>query len=145
MRGGATELLRCMGLYDQAVSLDTNMKTVAFVDPKSAKESVIDAALFGGRTENDLEIMRGDLLDLLYKNVGENVVWKFGDGIESLSEDGKTMYVTFASGKTGKYHIVIGADGIHSHSRRLIFGGSSISKAIACKDRNCNNPKYTWA
>jgi 2-polyprenyl-6-methoxyphenol hydroxylase-like FAD-dependent oxidoreductase len=125
VRGSATEILHRMNLYDQAVSLDTNMKTVAFVDPKSAKQSVIDAALFGGRTENNLEIMRGDLVDLLYKNVGKNVIWKFGDSIESLSEDGDSMHVTFASGETGKYSLVIGADGIHSRSRHLIFGDES--------------------
>lgn len=79
--------------------------------------------LTGGEEQRDIELPRGDLTDHLYKLTrDERISYQFNDSIASLSDDGAGVSVIFESGATGYYDVVVGADGIHSRTRRLVFG-----------------------
>lgn len=45
-----------------------------------------------------------------------------GRTIEALVQDDEGVDVTFSDGATGRYDIVVGADGIYSRVRRLLYG-----------------------
>jgi 2-polyprenyl-6-methoxyphenol hydroxylase-like FAD-dependent oxidoreductase len=45
-----------------------------------------------------------------------------GDTVRDLADDGERVQVAFESGVTRDFDLVIGADGLHSQVRRLIFG-----------------------
>lgn len=77
------------------------------------------ADLFAG----DVEILRGDLAGILYDATKESTEYIFGDSIESLTEDGDGVEVTFERSAPRRFDLVIGADGLHSTVRRLAFGG----------------------
>lgn len=47
-----------------------------------------------------------------------------GVTVESLEQDGEGVSVRFSDGRTGRYDLVIGADGIFSRIRTLIFPGA---------------------
>ncbi|MCZ9336165.1 FAD-dependent oxidoreductase, partial [Streptomyces sp. TRM76130] len=51
-----------------------------------------------------------------------SVTFMFNDSIATLDDRPHGIEVTFRSGASHTFDIVIGADGIHSHTRRLIFG-----------------------
>ncbi|MGI5220064.1 FAD-dependent monooxygenase [Nocardia sp. CA-290969] len=78
------------------------------------------SAAFGD--DRHLEIMRGDLAAILLDATADRVDYRFGDSIATLTEDGAGVEVTFDSGRTGRFDLVIGADGLHSTVRRLVFG-----------------------
>jgi 2-polyprenyl-6-methoxyphenol hydroxylase-like FAD-dependent oxidoreductase len=44
-----------------------------------------------------------------------------GRSVRSLTTDGEGVRVRFSDGEQGRYDLVIGADGVHSHMRALLF------------------------
>jgi 2-polyprenyl-6-methoxyphenol hydroxylase-like FAD-dependent oxidoreductase len=48
----------------------------------------------------------------------------FGLTVETLSQSDNGVTVKFSNGDTGFYDLVVGADGIRSHVRRLLYGDS---------------------
>lgn len=70
----------------------------------------------------DIELLRDDLIELLYDATKLSVEYLFYDSIASLDDDGTAMAVTFDRGDVRKFDLVIGADGLHSNVRGLVFG-----------------------
>ncbi|MEV0384134.1 FAD-dependent monooxygenase [Nonomuraea sp. NPDC050643] len=78
--------------------------------------------LLSAVSDRHVEIMRDDLSEIFYDATRHDVDYVFGDSIASISGDGD---VTFDSGRTGSFDLVVGADGLHSNVRRLVFGPES--------------------
>src|SRR5699024_6069552 len=76
----------------------------------------------GSAGGGDLELPREALTRALAGAVGEHVHWMFHDSITALTDTGGTVHVSFDSGAREDYDVVLGADGLHSHTRELIFG-----------------------
>jgi 2-polyprenyl-6-methoxyphenol hydroxylase-like FAD-dependent oxidoreductase len=66
-------------------------------------------------------IARSDLLGLLATSLADVHV-RSGVTIERLTETGGDVEVGFDDGSTGTFDLVVGADGIHSRVRELLFG-----------------------
>jgi 2-polyprenyl-6-methoxyphenol hydroxylase-like FAD-dependent oxidoreductase len=120
IRGAAVEVLKRMGLFEAAREADTGMRHVTYVNPAGRPIAVLDADLLMARRNDDLEVMRTDLTRILYDAAPAEYL--FGDSIESLTETGDGVDVTFAGGTTRRFDLVIGADGLHSATRRLVMG-----------------------
>ncbi|GAA2837024.1 hypothetical protein [Kribbella solani] len=73
----------------------------------------------------ELEILRGDLVDILSERTAGTTEYIFDDSIAELSQDDSGVDVVFAGGVTRRFDLVIGADGLHSNVRRLAFGPES--------------------
>ncbi len=65
---------------------------------------------------------RADLHQTLYNTIKGTVDFRFNELIESLVDNGKDVAVTFTSGKKEVFDLVIGVDGVHSKTRKLVFG-----------------------
>ncbi|MYS76153.1 FAD-dependent oxidoreductase, partial [Streptomyces sp. SID5926] len=78
--------------------------------------------LTGGEAGVDLEVRRGDLADALYSPLRERVEFLFEDSIATLDDTGDAVHVVFDSGLRRTFDLVVGADGLHSNTRRLVFG-----------------------
>ncbi|MFF4551058.1 hypothetical protein [Streptomyces sp. NPDC001435] len=72
--------------------------------------------------DGDLEIRRGDMTQILYDAVRDSVAFEFNDSIATLDDRHDGIEVTFRSGARLTFDVVIGADGLHSNTRRLILG-----------------------
>src|SRR5689334_23170045 len=70
----------------------------------------------------EIEILRGDLSRVLYDDTRDGVEYLFGDRIAELTQDADGVGVTFASGGERRFDLVIGADGLHSALRAMVFG-----------------------
>ena len=122
IRGAAIEVLKRLGLFEAARSADTAMRTVTYVRPDGRPVATLDANLLMGRRGDDLEVMRTDLTRILYEATAGDVDYVFGDSIARLDERPDGVAVTFASGGTRHFDLVVGADGLHSATRRLVMG-----------------------
>ena len=71
---------------------------------------------------DDIEIAREDLVRTLAAALPESVGIVYGDSVDALADDGDGVDVHFVSGRTERFDLVVGADGLHSVTRRLAFG-----------------------
>lgn len=86
----------------------------------------IKALLSGTNVEaNYAAINRRDLVKILYESVKDKVEICFGKTINSINQDTDAVYVAFNDGSEAEYDLLIGCDGIHSHTRKLLFGEES--------------------
>lgn len=76
-------------------------------------------------TRMQITILRSDLARIVYEHTKDCVDYIFGDSIAALEKDADGVAVTFASGRTRRFHLVVGADGLHSRVRALTFGGEA--------------------
>ena len=76
----------------------------------------------GEEPEEEYEIERDALLELLFNEVKEHAEFIFADSIATLKESAEQVDVTFVSGRTHSFSLVFGCDGTHSTVRRLCFG-----------------------
>ncbi|MEU7742206.1 FAD-dependent monooxygenase [Nonomuraea sp. NPDC049158] len=122
IRGVALDVVERMGLLDAVRARSTEMRIATHYDGKGRRIAEMDADLFGGREGADAEIMRGDLNELLYDLTRDDVEYLFDDSITGIAEDGT---VTFERSAPRRFDLVVGADGMHSNTRGLVFGAES--------------------
>ncbi|WP_433179110.1 FAD-dependent monooxygenase [Actinoallomurus sp. CA-150999] len=111
-------VLRRMGILADLERARTGMGYMSYVNDKGRTVAKMPADLFAG----DIEILRGDLSRILYDATKDHTEYIFGDSISSLTEDAHGVHVTFERSAPRRFDLVIGADGLHSNTRRLTFG-----------------------
>ncbi|SBT49273.1 FAD-dependent monooxygenase [Micromonospora narathiwatensis] len=124
IRGAALTVVDRMGLREQVGRHDTGMRLARFVEAGGRQLATMDAALFGGREGDDVEIMRGDLARILIEAT-DDVEYVHGDSIAALDQSADGVEVAFERGPNRRFDLVVGADGLHSTVRRLAFGPGS--------------------
>jgi 2-polyprenyl-6-methoxyphenol hydroxylase-like FAD-dependent oxidoreductase len=67
-------------------------------------------------------IPRGDLARAIFDTIDGKVETLFGTGIEALHADASGVDVELTGGLKRRFDLVIGADGLRSHTRDLAFG-----------------------
>lgn len=121
VRGAALEVLRSMGIYDIVAKASTDMQGALLIDKKGKVIHEMSGDAFGHRTGQDLEIMRGILCQILMNQIPE-VEIIFGDSIRAITQTIDAVQVEFKKNESREFDLVIGADGLHSNVRRLVFG-----------------------
>ncbi|HJQ47719.1 MAG TPA: FAD-dependent monooxygenase [Amycolatopsis sp.] len=122
IRGAALQAVERMGLLEAIHARRTDVRGGSVVDAAGRRVASMDADTFGGRQHSDAEILRGDLNRLLHAQTQHEVEYLFGDSIAALAETGGGVEVTFDSGRTRRFDLVVGADGMRSQTRTLAFG-----------------------
>lgn len=121
VKGPAKEVALKMGIVEKIRALNTTEIGLRFVDSqnKTLAEFPSDSSI---SMTQELEILRGDLVKILYEQSSEDVNYVFGDHIVHLKETEDEIEVEFKSGKKEAFSIVISAEGIGSSTRDLAFG-----------------------
>ncbi|KAI1380456.1 FAD/NAD(P)-binding domain-containing protein [Hypoxylon crocopeplum] len=137
LRAWGVPIMKHLGLIDVVRKRCVEEDGIAFLDAKGKQFGVFGVQKSGTGQQSftsEFEIMRGDLAEVLYdaslKNLetepraegGPGVRYKFGTSVASLTQDEKGVDVTLSDGTTGRYDLVIGADGQWSKTRRIMFG-----------------------
>lgn len=122
IRGESLTVARQMGVLEdiRARRVDMTQRT-CFVDGNGDRVADIPLAEINDSAD-DIEIPREDLAHILRAALGPSVTLTFGESIAELHDDGRGVDVVFASGRRDRYDLVVGADGLHSATRRLVFG-----------------------
>jgi 2-polyprenyl-6-methoxyphenol hydroxylase-like FAD-dependent oxidoreductase len=71
---------------------------------------------------SEIEILRGDLSQVLYDDTRDGAGYVFGDRIAELTQDADGVDVAFAGGGRRRFDLVVGTDGLHSALRAMVFG-----------------------
>lgn len=122
IRGDALDVARRLGVLEQIHERRVTMtERSQFVDDHGRvlaelpTDEVSDSA-------DDIEIPRLELARVLHHALSPRTRLWFGESIESLHDDDDGVDVTFVSGRHDRFDLVVGADGVHSLTRRLVFG-----------------------
>lgn len=121
VRGSAINIAKMMGIYEQLKikSLD-NMKFRFLDRNNNVVGKFTDAAM---KENDDIEIPRGYLTTALYETIQEkNIQIIYNDSIKTINHQNDSIKIELESGKKEVFDIVVGADGIHSNTRKLTFG-----------------------
>jgi 2-polyprenyl-6-methoxyphenol hydroxylase-like FAD-dependent oxidoreductase len=122
-RGVAKKVIRRMGLEEAVRAVCTDTAGAYTVDAAGdVLETYRAEENDGDGYISQIEVLRGDFSQVLYDDTRDRVEYIFGDRIAELSQDADGVEVTFASGGRRRVELVIGADGLHSALRRMVFG-----------------------
>src|SRR5262245_5650050 len=124
VRGAALGVLRRMGVHDAVVAAHTDMQGAVLVDKGGNVVNRMSGDEFGHRVGGDVEIVRGTLCQILRDHLGD-VELLFGDTISGITQSSDSAQVQFTKNGVREFDLVIGADGLHSNVRRLVFGSES--------------------
>jgi 2-polyprenyl-6-methoxyphenol hydroxylase-like FAD-dependent oxidoreductase len=112
-----------MGLLPDIARIGYHMQELRIVDDCGRRLSGFGVQVFreltGGRY---ITLRRSDLSKLIYDQISGSCEIIFGDSITSLREAHGAVRVEFEHGSERCFDLVIGADGLHSHVRKLVFG-----------------------
>jgi 2-polyprenyl-6-methoxyphenol hydroxylase-like FAD-dependent oxidoreductase len=122
IRGDSLAVAREMGILDEirARRVDMTQRT-CFVDGTGDRVADLPFAAINDSAD-DIEIPREDLAHVLRNALGPSVTLTFDESVAELHDDGRGVDVHFASGERDRYDLVVGADGLHSATRRMVFG-----------------------
>jgi 2-polyprenyl-6-methoxyphenol hydroxylase-like FAD-dependent oxidoreductase len=124
VRGTALQVLRRMRIHDAVVAASTDMQGALLVDRDGKVINKMSGDAFGHRVGEDVEIVRGTLCQILMDNVSE-AEFIFGDSIQAISQYSDRVQVEFTKNSPREFDLVIGADGLHSNVRGIVFGDES--------------------
>jgi 2-polyprenyl-6-methoxyphenol hydroxylase-like FAD-dependent oxidoreductase len=79
------------------------------------------------RTTNGhyLSLPRGELVASIFGKIEGRVETMFGNSVAAIEQVGRGVHVTFENGDARDFDLVVGADGLHSRVRELVFGPES--------------------
>jgi 2-polyprenyl-6-methoxyphenol hydroxylase-like FAD-dependent oxidoreductase len=122
-RGVTKEVIRRMGLDAAVRAARTATAGAHTVDADGNVLETFSADDDGGDGYiSEIEILRGDLSQVLYDDTRDGVEYVFGDRIAELTQDADGVDVVFAGGDRRRFDLVVGADGLHSALRAMVFG-----------------------
>ncbi|MFZ3561453.1 FAD-dependent monooxygenase [Streptomyces sp. BH055] len=124
LRGQGIEAVERMGLLETVRSHLVDEAGVAFVDARGKPKATIMANTSGkGRQTltSEYEIMRGDLVRILYEAARHDAEYVFGKSVDGFDQDADRVTAHFSDGSSGEYDLLIGADGQGSRIRRALL------------------------
>jgi 2-polyprenyl-6-methoxyphenol hydroxylase-like FAD-dependent oxidoreductase len=121
IRGAGRAIARLMGIEKEILAANTGEIGLQFVNRDNKVKAAFPADGAGSFT-SEAEILRGDLVSILYNCTKDDVKYIFGVYIIAIDQHENNVNVTFSDGKSEAFDLLIAADGVRSTTRQLIFG-----------------------
>lgn len=121
VRGPALGVLARMGVESAVRSFNCDTLGTSFL-AASGKRAASMPRGFGVIDPDDIEIMRGDLVRVLYATTARQLNYQFADSITAIEQRTDRVCVSFEHAQPRSFDLVIGADGLHSNVRQHCFG-----------------------
>ena len=112
-----------MGLVPALRERGYRVTEVRIVNELGRRVAGFDGGVLRAATHDRyITIMRGDLAEAIFATVADEVETIFGDSVAGLEEDDGGVTVRFDHGQVRRFDLVVGAGGLHSVVRKLVFG-----------------------
>ncbi|HEY7350639.1 MAG TPA: FAD-dependent monooxygenase [Ktedonobacterales bacterium] len=121
--GTGYDVARRMGLIDRLASQQIPLDTIAYVNRAGKPIATLERALLQRVTQGKyLGLMHWTLEEALYDALGGQVEVRFDRSLASIHTGADAVDVAFTDGTSESFDLLIGADGVHSLTRELVFG-----------------------
>lgn len=105
-------------LKEQEVLLTNNIIS----DDKGKLVMRVDASPELHNDNSGIMLNRADLHFTLYDLIKNDIEFRFGKEISAIAQDEYGVDVTFSDNSKDRFDLVIGADGVNSKTRKMVFG-----------------------
>lgn len=124
LRGQGIEIARRMGLIDTIREKLVDEEGVAVVDSSGKVHATFMANKSGKGAQSltsEFEIMRGDLIRILYDSTKKQVKYIFGKTMIDFEQDEQQVIAKFSDGSSDHFDLLVGADGQGSRIRNALL------------------------
>jgi len=142
--GVGYQVAKRMGIEDAVRAAGYQVEWVRSVGSGGEVKADVSVDVFRRVLGDDLiSLPRGDLAAAIYTTTEEKVETIFGDSIATIDEHSDGVRLTFEKSAPRDFDLVIGADGLHSNVRRLVFGPEQdFEHYLGCKVAACVVDRY---
>ena len=124
--GEGVQIAKAMGILDKLYTLSSDIQNVNIVNDNGSKVggmkiSDIQQAMTASNS-GYMPLMRGHLERTIYEALPKTVKFHFATTIKHIDNAPDAAKVTFSNDQVESFDIVIGAEGIHSPTREMVFG-----------------------
>jgi 2-polyprenyl-6-methoxyphenol hydroxylase-like FAD-dependent oxidoreductase len=124
--GAGYDVAEKMGILPALEQADLDISKLSFVDGNNKEKGSMDYRKIKKLMNNRaVTLLRSDLAKIIYNSLHKDTEIIFGDTISEIEQDDEKIIVTFQNGLTRKFDLLVGADGLHSNVRNLIFGSEA--------------------
>ncbi|WP_327148207.1 FAD-dependent oxidoreductase [Nocardia sp. NBC_01329] len=123
LHGPGYDAAERLGLLPALAPRDIGFFTSVLVHADGREKFTIPATVAQAAVgERALSLFRGDLESALYDAVAGHADIRFGTTVQTLTQETGSVEVTLSDGTHLRADLLIGADGVHSRIRDLVFG-----------------------
>lgn len=121
--GAGYEIAKRMGLLHEIQELGYTVREVRAVNQSGRAVASFPAMVLASATGGAFtSLPRGDLAATLFAAIEGKVETIFGDSVAGIEQTDTAVNVAFERSPSRTYDLVVGADGLHSRIRELVFG-----------------------
>ncbi|HTZ12750.1 MAG TPA: FAD-binding domain [Mycobacterium sp.] len=124
-----------MGIEDAIRDAGYQIEWLRSVGSRGEIKADVDVDVFRRLIGEDFtSLPRGDLAAAIYTTIDDKVETIFGDSIATVDEHGDGVRLTFENSTPREFDLLVGADGLHSNVRSLVFGPArDFERYLGCK------------
>lgn len=112
-----------MGILPEVLARGYSVQEVRLVNENGAKAAGFSADVFRRMTHDRFtSLPRGDLAEVIFNSVKDRAEILFGETVTAIQDAGDGVSITLQSGGVRDFDLLVGADGLHSNVRRLVWG-----------------------
>jgi 2-polyprenyl-6-methoxyphenol hydroxylase-like FAD-dependent oxidoreductase len=136
--GTGYDVAERMGLIDRLQTQHVPIAYVAHVNGSGKPIARLDISLMRKVMHDKyMALMHWTLEEALYEALAHDVEVRFGRSLVAVQHSPGAVTATYDDGQIETFDLLIGADGIHSNTRRLVFGpeeqfGRYLGYHVAC-------------
>lgn len=121
--GPGYEAAEALGVIDALKAHGDDVEHVDFVNADGRLGSSMDYGRMREAAGGKLfPILRGDIEKVLYEALPDSADLRFSTELAAVNETGRGVAAKLSDGKEIEADLLVGADGIHSLTRKLVFG-----------------------
>jgi 2-polyprenyl-6-methoxyphenol hydroxylase-like FAD-dependent oxidoreductase len=124
--GAGMDVAGRMGLVPEIRSKGYVAQEMRIVNRSGKKVAGFSPEVFARAAQGSfVSLPRGDLAACIFGAVEDKIEAIFGDSIARIEQEAGCVRVAFERGSEREFDLVVGADGLHSKVRELVFGVES--------------------
>jgi 2-polyprenyl-6-methoxyphenol hydroxylase-like FAD-dependent oxidoreductase len=120
--GAGFDIAERLGLLPEIISKGYRVREVRVVNRRGKRVAGFPVEAFSRITQGRfISLPRGELAAAIFSKIAGRVETIFGDGVSGIEQSERGVHVAFQHGGARDFDLLVGADGLHSRVRQLIF------------------------